>query len=189
MAVWGFIVTVAGVLVGAVGLVLGESRARRAGAREARADERAVNADARADRAEERATRAEAREVEQQKRAERAEAREVEQTERERRRDTPQLRLKHFGDEGRANDQPNFLAIILNAGSQAAMDSRLEIWRRDDPATVIASDAQPIPAHTEARFNRAVPQDWTINGGRKLADGVCARVVDSESGAFCDIPT
>lgn len=157
-----------GVLIGIGGLLVGakERRGRK------RAELRDVASAARTVQAEGRASLAEAR-------AELAEARELERVQRERPDDLPWLRLDVFGDEGRRGDLPVFAATVTNFGSYEAVAARLEVWNEDEPDVRRTSDAQAIGSQMQARLSVVVPQEWTTDGGRTLAPGIQARVVDA----------
>jgi hypothetical protein len=165
-----------GVLIGVGGLLLGaaERRGRK------RAELRDLASAARAAQAEARAARAEAG-------AELAEARELERLQRDRPEDLPWLRLECFGEEGRRDDHPVFVATVTYFGTCGAVAARLEVWKADEPEVRTESDSQAIGSQVEARFSVAVPQDWTVDGGRELAPGIQARVIDAVTHAEVSI--
>jgi hypothetical protein len=165
-----------GMLIGVGGLLLGaaERRGRK------RAELRDLASAARAAHAEARAGHAEAR-------AELAEARELERVQRDRPEDLPWLRLERFGQEGRSDDRPVFVATVTNFGTCEAVAARLEVWKADEPAVRTESDSQAIGSQVEARFSVAVPQDWTVDDGRELAPGIQARVIDAVTHAEVSI--
>jgi hypothetical protein len=165
-----------GVLIGVGGLLLGaaERRGRK------RAELRDIASAARALHAEGRAARADAR-------AELAEARELERAQRDRPEDLPWLRLELFAEEGSRDDQAVFVATVTNFGTCEAVAARLEVWKADEPDVRTTSDSQAIGSQVRARLSVRVPWEWTVEGGRELAPGVQARVVDAVTHAEVSI--
>jgi hypothetical protein len=127
-----------------------------------------------------RRVRAEQREIRAERRAE-------DRDERERRAEDdarlPKLLMKHeLEPHGRHEGSPVFRIKVENHSPQRAPTVTVELRYGDDPPATSIATHDLEPGRGYAFVQIIVPQNWTLDGGKKLKPGVTARVFDTTTG-------